>query len=126
MRILIGTKGRCHVPYTPVSPERRKKKEVFISPHRCEEQAHLDPIHIPSIEHILRKRVLNDQTFSSCNQNLVHMFSDILCSIPFVLNDMFNTPLDLLQTMLKVTFTKGKWLVNQRLAIEIEQIENLD
>lgn len=54
------------------------------------------------------------------------MFSDILCSDPFVLNDMFNTPLDLLQTMLKVTFTKGKWLVNQRLAIEIEQIENLD
>ena len=86
----------------------------------------LDPIHIPSIEYILWQRVLDDQAFSSCDHNLVHPFSDILYSFPFVFDDVLNMPLDLLQAMLKVAFTKRQWPVDQRLAIEIKQIENLD
>lgn len=50
--------------------------------------------------------MFDDQTFSSCNHNLVHPFPDILYSFPFVFDDVLNMPLDLLQTMLKVAFTK--------------------
>ena len=120
-------KEGCHIPYTPASPKVKKRINITsLSLTRIRTGLNLDPIHIPSIEYILWKRVLDDQAFASCYHNLVHPFSDILYSFPLVLDDVLNMSLDLLQAMLKVAFTKRQWPVDQWLAIEIEQIENLD
>jgi hypothetical protein len=88
--------------------------------------SNLDPVLVPSVQNILSVGMLQDQTFSSGLHDGLHTFSDVLSGLSLKLGYKLNAALSFGETGMEVPLAKLARLMEERLAIEVQQIENLD
>ena len=86
----------------------------------------LDPVFVPPVQNVLSVRVLQDQTFPSGLHDDLHTLFHILGGLTLKLSNKLNAALPLSEASTEVTLAKLARLVEERLAIEVQQIKNLD
>lgn len=91
-----------------------------------ESTSHLDPVLVAAVQHVLRVRMLHDQSFSTISYDVVHASPNIFGSAPFEFGDQLYAPCYWDYTGTEVALAEFERLVQERCAVQIKQVEHLD
>ena len=89
-------------------------------------RAHLDPIFVAPVQHILRIGMLQDETLAPVRDDLFHPTSYVFRSLAFVFGNELDATGNFFEARPKVPLAELRGLVQKRHPIEIEQVEDLD
>lgn len=93
---------------------------------KCESTSHLDPVLVAAIQHVLGVRMLHDQSLSTVSYDVVHTSSDIFGSASFEFGDQLDASCYWDYTGTEVALAEFERLVQERCAVQVEQVEHLD
>ena len=70
--------------------------------------------------------MFHHQPFASVSHDDFHSFTYILCRLSIVVDTELEATFDFIDTRSEVTLSEFEGFVDQRLAIEIEEVKNFD